>query len=288
MVDSNVPAYDGQLRFATCLGLYLDEPISPRHFAEVREAGFEAVEVAANYESHMRGTSAEVELIKTAARDNGLKIESIHLGFDALDGRRQNEIDTFIRRDFELAADLGAKIMIVHPAIFAEPDRLIYKDGKYYPGFTVFRDLKEWPPMMDRIHEKLDAYVQTAKETGVSLAVETTDDGHRLIEFVEPFDKEFCGICFDTGHSELDSGAAKLAGLLGPRIVCTHLHDNDGQKDQHLPPFHGRIDWAAFVAALKTAGYSGLWTFETLKGDLNDLKIAQDKIKQIWSHSHAA
>lgn len=275
---------DGGPRFATCLGLRLGEPISPRHFAEVREAGFDAVEVAANYREHMRGTPAEVELIKSSARDNGLSVASVHLGFDALTGDRQKEVDDLIRRDLELTADLGAKTLIVHLAIFADPDRLICRDGKLFPGFTVDRDLDEWPPMVERIHEKLDAYVQAGKQVGVAVALETDWQGsHRLIEFVEPFDEECCGICFDTGHAELDSGAVKLAELLGPRVICTHLHDNDGKEDQHLPPFDGVIDWPKLIAALRAAGYSGLWTFETLRGTLDDIKAARNRIAELWS-----
>lgn len=278
--------HGGALEFATSLGLVLDQPVCARHFAEIRSAGFDCVEVAANYRGHMDGTPREIELIKRATRDNGLSVESVHLGFDALTGERQDEVDDLVRRDLELTAELGGTILIVHMAIFAEPDRLIFKDGKFYPGFTVDRDLKEWPPMLGKIHEKLDAYVQTARGMGVTLALETDwQNSRRLIEFVEPFGEQSCGICFDTGHAELDSGAVELAELLAPRVIATHLHDNDGKEDQHLPPFEGCIDWPILIAALRSGGYSGRWTFETLKGTMDDLKIAEERIVEHWSRS---
>ena len=269
--------------FATCLGLYFDRPVAERHFAEVRQGGFDTVEVPANLDNYTSGTRAEVELMKKAALENELKIESVHLGFDALTGEHQEKTGELIRRDLDLAAELGARVLIAHAAIFAEPDRLIVKDGKCYPGFTVDRDMDHWPPMLDKIHEKLDMYVRYGNSVGVALALETDwHNSHRLIEFVEPFEPEFCGICFDTGHAQIDSGAVDLAKLLGPRVITTHIHDNDGKDDQHLPPFEGNIDWAELIAALKAAGYTGSLTFETMRGDLEDLKIARVRLSQIW------
>lgn len=271
-------------QFGTCFGLYLDKPVNARHFADVRQAGFDIVEVAANYNKHMRGTESEVELMKTAASENDIEIRSVHLGFDALSGDRQREIDGFVRRDLELAAELGAKILVAHLAVFAEPNRIIFKDGKHYPGFTVDRDLKEWPAMADNIREKLKKYVKWAQGYDVAFALETDlNNSHRLMEFVEPFDPESCGICFDTGHAQLDLGAAELAKFLAPRVIATHLHDNHGKGDEHLPPFQGCVEWERVIKALKASVYSGCWMFETLKGDLDDLKIARERILKIWN-----
>ncbi len=35
------------------------------------------------------------------------------------------------------------------------------------------------------------------------------------------------------------------------RIVTTHLHDNHGEKDEHLLPGEGTIDWDAAVKTLR-------------------------------------
>jgi len=270
-------------RFGTALGLWLNEPVSARHFRDARQAGFACVEVAAYYRDHMRGTRAEIDAIKAAAHQNGISIESVHLGFDALAGDQQDRMDAFVRRDLDLAAELGAGVLVVHMSIFADPDRMIVENGKCHPGLTVDRDLDAWPPMMDKIRRKLAEYVRWAETLGVALALETDcRNSHRLVEFAEPFPPESCGICFDTGHAEMDLGAVRLAELLGPRTITTHLHDNDGQSDQHLPPFHGSIDWAGFVAALRRAGYRGPMMFETLTGTLRDLEVARDKLLALW------
>ena len=38
-----------------------------------------------------------------------------------------------------------------------------------------------------------------------------------------------------------------------PEIVTCHLHDNDGSRDQHLPPGKGNIDWNRISGLLKNA-----------------------------------
>ncbi len=44
-----------------------------------------------------------------------------------------------------------------------------------------------------------------------------------------------------------------MLGELKDHIRSTHLHDNHGEKDEHLWPGEGTIDWAATMAELKTA-----------------------------------
>ena len=56
-----------------------------------------------------------------------------------------------------------------------------------------------------------------------------------------------------------DSGVGSAVDLLGSRIAQVHLHDNHGafahttdNKDEHLWPGLGAIDWSAVTSALAT------------------------------------
>ncbi|MDD2912760.1 MAG: TIM barrel protein, partial [Candidatus Bipolaricaulis anaerobius] len=44
---------------------------------------------------------------------------------------------------------------------------------------------------------------------------------------------------------------------LGERLVHVHLHDNRGERDEHLPLGRGSLPWRAAWAALSSAGYRG-------------------------------
>ena len=63
-------------------------------------------------------------------------------------------------------------------------------------------------------------------------------------------------------------------------MICTHLHDNDGKKDQHLPPFKGIIVWEKFLHELTAAGYKGTFTFEC-GGALADIVEARRRFEEM-------
>jgi len=71
------------------------------------------------------------------------------------------------------------------------------------------------------------------------------------------------GICVDTGHAALgDLGPAKAIRMAGYRLITTHIQDNLGERDDHMPPGDGRIDWDDVVAALNEVGYDGCFQLE--------------------------
>ena len=55
---------------------------------------------------------------------------------------------------------------------------------------------------------------------------------------------------FDIGHAHLAEGpederVAKRFEPLRELVASAHIHDNHGEKDEHLPPYDGSIDWPA-------------------------------------------
>lgn len=76
--------------------------------------------------------------------------------------------------------------------------------------------------------------------------------------------KEVFGFCLDTGHLNLLHEDFRVyVPILGKRIKCMHIHDNNGANDQHLAPITGTINWNHFCSSLKAAGYEGDLDFET-------------------------
>ena len=62
-------------------------------------------------------------------------------------------------------------------------------------------------------------------------------------------------INFDIGHAHLAAGpeAERIAKSLEPvreLVASAHIHDNHGEKDEHLPPYDGTIDWPAALTLL--------------------------------------
>jgi sugar phosphate isomerase/epimerase len=82
-----------------------------------------------------------------------------------------------------------------------------------------------------------------------NLLNEATTPAH-LIEILEIGHLEQIGVCLDLGHAHLTVGVPEAIATLGKRITQVHAHDNHGQKDEHLFPGDGAIDWPATTTAL--------------------------------------
>jgi sugar phosphate isomerase/epimerase len=75
----------------------------------------------------------------------------------------------------------------------------------------------------------------------------------RLNELLRALHYPDLGVCFDTGHAHLMSSVHQAFGVLEDRIYSTHVHDNQGDRDSHLWPGGGTIDWNQTMQSLRTA-----------------------------------
>jgi sugar phosphate isomerase/epimerase len=96
-----------------------------------------------------------------------------------------------------------------------------------------------------------------AKPLGVRLLLENIPNElttpERLVEFINSAHFEDVGVCFDLGHAHMLGGVAAAFEILKAHIQSTHVHDNRGDKDAHLWPGDGSIDWPQAVGLLRSA-----------------------------------
>ncbi|MGB7024805.1 MAG: TIM barrel protein, partial [Candidatus Acidiferrales bacterium] len=59
--------------------------------------------------------------------------------------------------------------------------------------------------------------------------------------------------CFDVGHAHMEDGVAISFEAMQDLVVEAHVHDNHGEKDEHLIPYNGKIDWDAALGILAAA-----------------------------------
>ncbi len=102
--------------------------------------------------------------------------------------------------------------------------------------------------------EHLQAF---ARPLGVRLLLENIQNeitqAKNLREIIRVGHFADVGVCFDSGHAHLDEGVAATLAELKPLIGSTHLHDNGGDKDTHLWPGDGTIDWPPTIEELRDA-----------------------------------
>src|SRR5262249_13306467 len=99
-----------------------------------------------------------------------------------------------------------------------------------------------------------------ARPLGVSLLLENIPNDlstpERLRELIRLLRYEDLGVCFDVGHAHLMSSVHQAFGVLEDRIRSTHVHDNKRDKDSHLWPGEGTIDWEQTMQSLRAAKHA--------------------------------
>jgi sugar phosphate isomerase/epimerase len=111
-------------------------------------------------------------------------------------------------------------------------------------------DERRW----DATFSSLEHLSLFAKQRGVTLVLENTPGEMatptNLKNFLEQTRLTNVKLCFDTGHAHIEGGLAPALEAIRDLIVTTHVHDNNGERDDHLLPYEGTIDWDAILGAL--------------------------------------
>ncbi len=122
------------------------------------------------------------------------------------------------------------------------------------------------PRHLDAIYQSLEILVPFAGDRGVRLTLENIPNKlslERMGRFLREAGLADVGICFDAGHAHLEDNPSSQIAAVGERILTTHLHDNHGHRDEHLPPFSGTAPWREILQGLANSGYDGCLLLES-------------------------
>jgi sugar phosphate isomerase/epimerase len=242
--------------------LFVSKKLTRELLAQVHTAGFRGVEIFATRSHFDYATRAEVRDIAQALTDNHLELTSLHaptsrdlsvnreggspLSVTEVERVRRVEAMDELKRVIDVAEDLAYPRLILHMG-----------------GSRETAD----PRKRDAAFSSLEHLVLHARHAGVTLCVENTTsemgDPAYLRSFVEETRLTGLRFNFDVGHAHLAEGpeAERIAKGFEPLkdlIASTHIHDNHGDKDEHLPPYDGSIDWAATLKLLRSSPTTNL------------------------------
>lgn len=181
----------------------------------------------------------DVQTIKRALA--GFQEIDVHAGFN-LSGTPQSGFGTGpvqMEPTFELAAEVGARVITVHP------DRGLAESAEI---------------------EALQVIADLAARYKVLVGIEPMggEKAERRMRLLSRLSLPNVGVTLDIGHMYFENGAAFAAyGTLGhlvkevdARVVHVHAHDYDG-RDDHLAVGRGIVDWSDVIGALCGASFSG-------------------------------
>lgn len=231
------------------------------------KAGYKVLDInlceAMNPTSRLRADDWEdyVLQIDRMGREWGVTFSQSHLPYYDIFGPDAAEkaplMEELIRRCILASGMLGVKWAVTHPGT-------VYAAG---PDTNASREanLRYYAP-----------HVALARRAGVGIALEN-DFEYRggpaqrvycaaipeLVDLCDGFFSDNVGVCYDFGHAHLTGGFHRQnLRLIGKRLRAVHVQDNHGERDEHLMPFSGTIDWPDAMAGLKEIGYQGDLTYE--------------------------
>lgn len=165
--------------------------------------------------------------------------------------RHEESIDD-VRRAADFAESLGAAMLVVHPGGLSAPDEIQIRS--------------------EVLAESLDSLCEHLEGSRLRIGVENMPSGvypgshmRDLREIVESVGHERLGLVLDTGHANLTNGVVAETLAAGKWLISTHVHDNKGRSDTHLPPGQGTINWAEWLKVLNDTGYNGPLMLECVK-----------------------
>jgi len=229
--------------------LFVNHELTAALVGEAARAGVSAIELFCSRGHFDYRSADDARELASWLSGNNMTLHSIH---------------SPTTRDFHPTRESGAPLSI------SDPERLRRQEAvdeikraldlvEYVPfryciqHVARSRDLpdeRKW----DATFSSLEHLSLFARQRGVTIAIENTPGEMatpaNLKNFLVQTRLANVKLCFDTGHAHLEGGVVPALESAHELIATTHIHDNHGERDEHLLPFQGTIDWNAGLVAL--------------------------------------
>jgi sugar phosphate isomerase/epimerase len=254
------------VRYGISTHLYHERPLERAHLLELAEFGFREIELFATIGHFDYHNDRAIDTLGGWLADAGLRLHSVHAPIvqHLVNGEWGPALSTAASAEqaratavseAQAAANIARRIpysyLVVHLGV---PDSQGPGDGEN--SLAAAR----------RSIEEIGGF---AAGLGVTTAVEVIPNrlsaAERLVQLLEDeveLPPPGAGICLDMGHAFLMGDLVDAIDIVAGHLVTTHVHDNAGKADDHVPPFEGGIDWPTALMTLQKVGYEGSVMFE--------------------------
>jgi sugar phosphate isomerase/epimerase len=251
-------------RFGISTHLFHEQRLSREHLVHIAARGFEAIELFAT-RSHFdyHDEHAGAGLAEWLA-DTRLALHSVHAPIvGSLKGGKW--IDPFSNASRD---DTIRKTALQETAAaIALARRIPYRYLVVHLGTPTTERVAAGDNQPELARRSVEEIVETASRSNVRVALEVIPNplssAARLVHLIEEeLDGLDVGVCLDYGHAHVMGDLGDAVETLSGHLWTTHVHDNDGTRDEHLVPYAGTIDWDAAMMETQKIGYDGTLMFE--------------------------
>jgi sugar phosphate isomerase/epimerase len=192
--------------------------------------------------------AAHAEALNAAGLATTIHSPFMDLNPGAMDASIRRATRRRLQQVMKAAEILQPRVIVVHPGF----DDLHYGDNR-----------------LDWLKNSIDfwrEFVPQASELGTILAVENIfeKEPSTLKALLDEIDDPCFRHCFDIGHWNMFTTVTleEWFSELGSYIAESHIHDNHGYSDEHLPVGEGSIDFSRFFPLLMRYAPDAVWTIE--------------------------
>jgi sugar phosphate isomerase/epimerase len=232
--------------------LYVRERLHPGLLDGLVKGGAELIEIfAARQHLDYANRKQHVREIADWFRSSGIPLHSVHspmfadyemgrtgappVNVASTDRAQRIEAMDEIKRALEIAEQIPFRFLVQHIGVANDS----FDERKSEAAMTSIEHLRAF-----------------AKPLGVRLLLENIPNElatpDRIVEFLHISHFDDVGVCFDVGHAHMMSDIPAAFEVLRDHIRSTHIHDNAKDKDSHLWPGKGNINWKETMELLRT------------------------------------
>lgn len=194
--------------------------------ALIKKAGFDCI--ITNADPALKKQNGTIRQQVKLFNKLNLKLSSLHMTYKAKElpeffkcNNIGDKIEKRIIKDLKIAKKYGFRCVVVH-----------LQGEKNETGF-----------------KRLDRILEFCKKVNVPIAIENLDNNDDILEevFMRYRNNEYMKFCYDIGHNNCFDPHIDYIEQYKDRLICLHLHDNEGKKDNHTLNKYGTINWDNFA-----------------------------------------
>ncbi|NIO23131.1 MAG: TIM barrel protein [Candidatus Aenigmarchaeota archaeon] len=232
-------------------------------FEELKYAsslGFEVFGLNLDRKQNRRLKNDDLIKLKKLAVNYGMKIivRSPHHLNTSINSK---ELIKSVRENIRIAKLLGSDRLMIHAGHMLEELELDFQTSKSYKG----KKRSDFRISQNRIQKRFEQLISNLKkivslgrQSGVKIVLENSGEyyqfGSNIVEYYKIL-KEVRGLksSISTGHANISgNNVYEYISKCMTEIINLDLHDNHGEKDEHLPLGEGNIDFKSILLKLKS------------------------------------